>query len=376
MSENRQTNAAPENGFAPSTTSNACFVFLRYWPGFSEHFPYGEFERISDEEIDDRLWVALQSELERRKVHRDVVERIRDDCQGFPGAEFMNLAEFVGWSDGLYHMEESARPRLCSRKVCIGVTTTSDEAEALMNTLRHQAVIENSAYDSWSDPESAWDDASLCNPRFFCVSASKLSPSGQVQARISIAQLQSGVARDNVEKRATKFVQLVDSFHEQWQQVNPAEVEPADSGTKDRARMSWQEAAERMERLRQQGEQFTSQPKLAKQFGCSSGTINKAIHNTPALRTWAMVDAIPKAQSINAVVTDTKPQERELGPEDEAAIREFIETADSETRAWFLALPPADQIAYLNDPDANPIAEDGTTKGKGRLHKRILGRKP
>ncbi len=153
-------------------------------------------------------------------------------------------------------------------------------------------------------------------------------------------------------------------------------VELVENSTDAPARVSWQEAAERMERLRQQGEQFTSQPKLAEQFGCSSGTINKAIRNTQALHAWARVGAIPKAQSINAVVTDSKPQERELGPEDEAAIREFIETANTETRAWFLALSPSDQIAYLNDPDANPTADDVTTEGKGRLHKRILGRKP
>jgi hypothetical protein len=61
------------------------------------------------------------------------------------------------------------------------------------------------------------------------------------------------------------------------------------------------------------------------------------------------------------MVTDRAAQRRELPPEDEVAIREFIERADPETRAWFLALPAEDQLAYLDDPDE---------------HTRILGRRP
>ena len=45
--------------------------------------------------------------------------------------------------------------------------------------------------------------------------------------------------------------------------------------------MTWREAVQRMERLRVQGEPWTSQHKMADQLGCSSGTINKAIKNTP-----------------------------------------------------------------------------------------------
>jgi hypothetical protein len=108
-----------------------------------------------------------------------------------------------------------------------------------------------------------------------------------------------------------------------------------------------------LDRLRGQGEPFTSQSKLAEQFGCSSATINKAIKNTPALQTWAKPTAAtaPKAQSLNAVVTDCTAQRRELRPEDEAAVREFIETAVPEVKAWFLALPTEAQLEVLDDPD-------------------------
>jgi hypothetical protein len=67
--------------------------------------------------------------------------------------------------------------------------------------------------------------------------------------------------------------------------------------------ITWQEAAERLERLRGQGESFTGQSKIAEQLGCSSATINKAIKNTPSLQKWAKPTATsaPKAQSLNEV---------------------------------------------------------------------------
>jgi hypothetical protein len=136
--------------------------------------------------------------------------------------------------------------------------------------------------------------------------------------------------------------------------------------------MTWQEAAERMKRLRDQGEPWTSQHNLADQFRCSSATINKAIKNTPDLQAWVKPQeaAAPKAQSLSGwkpgvgyidVVTDSTAQSRELDPADEVAIREFIEQADPETKAWFLALTPNKQLEVVNDPDK---------------HQRILGRKP
>jgi hypothetical protein len=125
--------------------------------------------------------------------------------------------------------------------------------------------------------------------------------------------------------------------------------------------VTWREAAERLERLRTQGEPWTSQQEMAKRLGCSSGTINKAIKQTPSLKAWAKrPPAAPRAQSLHqstrdgqnlSMVTDNTPQERELDPQDEAAIREFLETADPQTKAWFHALSTEDQLAFLDDPD-------------------------
>jgi hypothetical protein len=115
------------------------------------------------------------------------------------------------------------------------------------------------------------------------------------------------------------------------------------------AGITWQDAAERMERLRSQGEPFTSQQELARRFGCSPATIHKAIHETESLEVWAKrPTAAPRAQGINPIVTDRTPQRSEPDPEDDAAIREFIEGADPEEKAWFHAQSRDDQLSHLN----------------------------
>ncbi len=127
--------------------------------------------------------------------------------------------------------------------------------------------------------------------------------------------------------------------------------------------MTWPEAAERMKRIRDQGKPWKSLRIIADEFGCSPSTINKAIEKTPELHTWAkhQATAAPRAQSVNDVVTDRTAQSKEPNPEDDAAVREFIENADPQTKVWFFALSSAQQLEVVNDPDR---------------HHRILGRRP
>ncbi len=118
--------------------------------------------------------------------------------------------------------------------------------------------------------------------------------------------------------------------------------------------MTWVEVAERLKTLRSQGEAFTSRQKLADRLGCSSSTVQKAIGNTPELQGWAHRQTQPRASSLTGVVTDTYSQSREMDPADEFTIREYIETSDPETKAWFLELSPDLQLDFVNDPDRHP----------------------
>jgi len=155
-------------------------------------------------------------------------------------------------------------------------------------------------------------------------------------------------------KRARDEAESADS------QETPSPNPPGDEAP---AGMTWQEAAERMERLRSQGEPWTSHHRLAEQFSCSSRTIYKAIKATPELQAWAKrpTATAPKAQSLNDVLTDHAAQRSEPDPADDAAIREYLESdITPEERAFFHGLSLEDQLDFLDDPDT---------------HQRILGRK-
>jgi hypothetical protein len=145
----------------------------------------------------------------------------------------------------------------------------------------------------------------------------------------------------------------------------PHDTEAATPASDDEPGLTWQEAAERMKQLQAQGIPFTSQSRLADGFDCSSGTINKAIKNTPELHPWAYEKAAsaPRAQSIDDVVTDQTAQTTEPDPADEVAIREYLERENltPEDRAVFNAKSREDQVQYLEqlaELEADQSADD------------------
>jgi hypothetical protein len=145
--------------------------------------------------------------------------------------------------------------------------------------------------------------------------------------------------------------------------VIEAEASKLPVQSKAKADTNWQEVAGRLERLRAQGESWTNYREMANRFDCSTQLVHKAVHSSAGLTAWARPQqtVIPKAQSLNSVVTDRTAQRREQDPADDAAVREFIEQADPETKSWFHALSSDDQLDVVNDPDK---------------HRKILGRKP
>ena len=139
----------------------------------------------------------------------------------------------------------------------------------------------------------------------------------------------------------------------------------------------WQDAAQRLERLRAGGEPFTSQHDFAKRFCCSPATVNRAIRDTPSLHPWAKPETTtaPKALSINPLVTDNTAQQCEADPSDiitddeaQATLRRLIEQAPEEKRPELhnLAKLPPNELRRCMKPYAD--ADD--------LGNRVLGRRP
>jgi hypothetical protein len=80
----------------------------------------------------------------------------------------------------------------------------------------------------------------------------------------------------------------------------------------------WEDLRDRLERLRNQGEPYTSNHKLAERFGVSSSTVHKAIQNSKKLQAWqaeAKQAGRPrKATDLGPVVLHNKAQRTEPDP--------------------------------------------------------------
>jgi hypothetical protein len=181
---------------------------------------------------------------------------------------------------------------------------------------------------------------------------------------------------------------------------------PADPAGGQDNRPRWQELADRLERLRSQGEPWTSYDEMRKRFEPmpSTQTLHKAVHSTPNLTAWAGRPPTPRRQAPERSRQELKgqafediPQEHEPDPADaagEADLRKVFENAepderaflnsigdaprdyqswyisepaearkkhrdlwlkhvqpDATLRAWFFSLRLCEKLAFLNDPD-------------------------
>jgi hypothetical protein len=131
--------------------------------------------------------------------------------------------------------------------------------------------------------------------------------------------------------------------------------------------MTWQEAAGRLEQLRQQGERFKSRARYAKEFPCSAATIQKAIDNSKTLQGWAprKSKAPPGVSGLTEVIIDRTPQQREADPGEVAledadvdmVMAKLLNEADADERAELnsLSVEKRRELAKLvaKDPDAS-----------------------
>lgn len=141
----------------------------------------------------------------------------------------------------------------------------------------------------------------------------------------------------------------------------PTCAEPPTQKSAERPTWSIDEVLKALETLVDEGERYSSMRGLAQRLSEKTGrgepstsTITKAIKASPKLQTWEAQTKrrrSPRAQALDSPVLDGARQSTELSPEDDAAIREYIENADNETKAAFLGLPLDVQIMIVNDPD-------------------------
>jgi hypothetical protein len=158
----------------------------------------------------------------------------------------------------------------------------------------------------------------------------------------------------------------------------------AGAATSDK-RMTWQEVQGKLLVMCENGERYTTVKALAASIGCGTTTLHKAIIKSARLRGWQKRDATgspkPKAQSLNAVVTDNEQNSADdpsnvLTDDDvDTEMRRLIEQAETpEKRAKLASLTPEerrDLVRAFHEQNYDQLLEDRTKKGP-----KLLGRRP
>jgi hypothetical protein len=144
----------------------------------------------------------------------------------------------------------------------------------------------------------------------------------------------------------TVYANQSDEQDEPPKQTPPVENTETDDQTSQSAMtaggMRWQDVAERLERLRIQGEAWPGYREMARRLNdCSTATVYKAVKSSPELIEWAKRQAAPRAQQSldneEAGVKESVIQQREPDPAEDAAdaeLRTEIEKADPEERSF------------------------------------------
>jgi len=150
-------------------------------------------------------------------------------------------------------------------------------------------------------------------------------------------------------------------------------VEPTDAAGGDGDGQIWQEVQAELERLRLQGERYSSQQKLADRIGCTKFLVQKAIANGPVeLREWASrqrgASRKNASQKAAAAAFDKTPQGREDDPAEklhdcdvDIVLAKLLDEASPKERARINGMTPAEkrQLAetVYRDPDTEEQAK-------------------
>lgn len=220
------------------------FVFVRFWRHYSDRFPYEEFDSVPDEAIDDKLLSALGKEVCTRRHHRDVksVRRRRaeeraalDDwaadavvlgasaikIDGLTALEsapretadqkFARLAEVVGWLFPCNLPDTGNRPRRCTKRICLLVAYSAEEAAAVVAELRKQPQL-----------QICWDE----NPHYFYLGVQQLSRAEMVAAMKEAKRIGSDVKLEAHESYGRQLHGRIIDFVAAWRDSLVTERKP------------------------------------------------------------------------------------------------------------------------------------------------------
>ena len=189
------------------------------------------------------------------------------------------------------------------------------------------------------------------------------------------------------------LVVMIANLEERVRQEDTSQQQPASpkkkrkpTGTQE---TDWRDVQDRLLNLRNEGKPYTDQRDLADRLNCSPPTVNKAIKNSPTLTGWMARyrKKSPKAQSLNAVVMEQTPDERERDPADalpdddvDVVMSKLIQEAPTpEYRDKLNAMGQDERrkmaevySEHIKDPEYEP---PGLSDGK-RKPVKLLGRKP
>lgn len=194
-----------------ATRVGRCFVYVRYWPGFTDSFPYERFNGLSDNDVLHELRHALAKELwsrrseitrRRHEAKRRRIEAIKARRAQFLGrptgsfhhpqppppkprktrcSRFARLAQFVGWHEvGGYFLRKSGE-FLFSPRIWIAELESAECANDLVKELTELRPV--------NDQE--WERHRLLNPRCGQFSCDDLSRGAQASVLADIQDLSS-----------------------------------------------------------------------------------------------------------------------------------------------------------------------------------------
>ena len=148
----------------------------------------------------------------------------------------------------------------------------------------------------------------------------------------------------------------------------------------------WRDIQRRLERLRDQGEEYTTQARLAAKLNCSPSTINKAISQSTKLNAWK-AEAIarrgnkaPPTSSLTEVHLDNTAQWCEQNPAEavtlddpEEVLAHLIQDAEPKVRAKLNAITSKDVQDMTGDQVRKLV---GMIRNDPDNYNRVLGRRP